>query len=232
MSRVLPIATVALLVVFAPVQLFAGGPPRLCLPIDGVTAENAEVCAKRLADALREINPRAYAQETVEMRKESEQWYAICRIWNEVQLSDIDAALEGTGFTVPRDKLRLFSMVTLQVAHALPRDSVIELLAALPGVSVEDSKEEKDLLVLTLETPHRLTRDIFKSVDKASTGKHDRRSFASADELPSYRALETALAKRKAELVDIRWDMRYVCRMVGCLAVPGADAKQAVAARQ
>ncbi len=48
MIRKLSIPTVAALFLLIPAKLMAGGPPRLFMPLDGVTAANADECAKRL----------------------------------------------------------------------------------------------------------------------------------------------------------------------------------------
>ena len=54
MSFRLSLVTLAIVLGLMPLELLAGGPPRLCLPVDGVTADNADECAARLASALKD----------------------------------------------------------------------------------------------------------------------------------------------------------------------------------
>ena len=50
MLRKLPLAITALLLL--PATLLAGGPPRLYLPIDGITADSVRASAEKLTAAL------------------------------------------------------------------------------------------------------------------------------------------------------------------------------------
>ena len=88
-----------------------GGPPRLCLPVDGVTSATANQCADRIAQALGE---RAVGKVVV--RENDKQWYVLFHYdAKRVTLAELDQALKGSAFSIPRDKLRLFGHVMLEI---------------------------------------------------------------------------------------------------------------------
>ena len=73
MFRKLSVSVVAVVLLMLPAQLMAGGLPRLCLPINNVTAKNAEQCSKRIADFF------GKRVSGVEMQEHKGQWYARAR---------------------------------------------------------------------------------------------------------------------------------------------------------
>lgn len=218
MFRLLTIAAVTILFLL-PIQAIAGGPPLLCLPIDGATAENADVCAKRIAAALGNEVERAA------MRQNDGQWYLTFHFNRErVRLSEIDAALKGSPFSVPRDKLRLFGDVILEVdLRDASADKLLADLRALRFVTASESKREGDklLVTLTLPAPSREDRPAdFGNVSfKAVTFHSEDPSIAAAtaSDLPSYAAVRGVIEKHKASLTGIRWNC-WGCRALGCIA--------------
>lgn len=217
-------AILSLLVVSA--ELLAGGLPRFCLPIDGATAENADQCGQRIAAALDELSH-------VEMRQNEGQWYVMFHFNREpVRLSEIDAALEGSPFSVPRDKLCPFGEVVLEID--LPGgapDKLLADLAATKFVAIGErghKLEGNDMLLVNLEIPAPdyfggktadfgkipFTTEVFRRPDGSDA--------AMSGELPSYAALSELAQKHDARLTGLRWNC-LACRVLGCLAAPAPD---------
>jgi hypothetical protein len=238
MFRMLSGTAVAAVFLMIPAQLMAGGPPRLCLPIDGVTADNATMCAKRLADTLGDKLWPHSRPRGVEMRQNEKQWYAMFTPMQAVKLSEIDAALKGSAFSVPRDKLRLFGHVILAVDNrsAPPKELMTEL-EAMEYVSVAESKRAKGLLLVTVDMPYPrhfgkqtthfgsvpLSKEIFRRTDFSSDASTKNESPATSRDLPSFNALCAVVEKHNATLRDLSWSNRWACRMLGCVAVLKTD---------
>ena len=97
-------------------QAMAGGPPMLCLPIDGVTAENVDECAKLLTARLeRKLFPNAEEFRAIELREIGDQWYLTFYFADDVTLGDVESALQDSAFAIPRDRLHLFGHVVLEI---------------------------------------------------------------------------------------------------------------------
>jgi len=235
MFRKLAIPTIAIGLLLTPVQLMAGGPPRLCVPIDGVTAENAAQCAKLLAKSLGD------EVDHVAVRQNEKQWYATFNFNREhVSLSDIEAALKGSPFSVPRDKLWLFGHVMLEIDPG--KASLDKLVADLKGlkyVSVTESRRKDSLLFVTLAMPYptyfgRRTADFAKTpISTESFGetfddspKVDRP--AKVQELPSYAALRSVVEKHNASLKGLRWNC-WGCRVLGSVAAEPQNSERKAA---
>ena len=226
MSRKLSLSAVAVLLLL-PAPLLAGGLPLLCVPVDGVTADNADAFAKRLADAL---GKRA---EKCEMRENDKQWYAMFRFNCEhVTLNELDAALKDSPFSIPRDKLRLFGHVMLEVDIADgATQKLLTDLKAIKLVTVEESKREKGTLLVTVVMPYskhfgRDTEDFGKASFAKELFGTEQSDFgpkanppATARDLPSYDALRAAVEKNKGSLKGIHWQC-WACRVLGGVAVP------------
>jgi hypothetical protein len=227
MSRMLSIAVSSALLFSARGQLLAGGPPRLCLPLDGVTAEKGDDCIRRLAGALGDRVAK------VELRQNDGQWYAISHLRKDVRLSEVEAALAGSPFSVPRDRLRLFGHVQLEVE--LRSGEPAGLIAGLKGlehVAVDGSKAGKGALLVTLDVPY--PEHAGRTLDLASVPfakETFRRTFgsakgtspeppAAAPALPRHSAVRDVVAKHAAVLKDVRWSVSHGCRMLGCIALP------------
>jgi hypothetical protein len=219
--------------VLIPCQLFAGGPPWLCLPIDGVTADNASQCARRLADA----SGRPLGEDGVEMREEREQWYARISMRKDVTLRQVAEALQDSPFVVPREKLRLFGHAILEIdIGAATADRLLADLEAMEYVAVERSITERGLLVVTVDMPypvpvgpsHResVRWDTFQR-NEFSTPSPRSETPATARMLPSHQAFRDVVAKHHAALKDIRWSTRYACRPLGAAVYPPASLSDA-----
>jgi hypothetical protein len=231
MARNLSIPAVVGALFLTGAQLMAGGPPRLCLPVDGVNSGNAEACTRRLTGALGDKVDR------LELRQNEAQWYALFRLARDVRLSEVEAALAGSPFSVPRDRLRLFGHVTLEVENgAAKHDKLTGDLGALKYVSVGESDNGKGVLLVTVDMPYPedagretaafgrvpFARQAFRRTDFSSGVATKSEQPASADTLPSYIAMRDALAKHDARLKDLRWSANLGCRMLGCVSIPAA----------
>jgi hypothetical protein len=212
--------------------LLAGGLPRLCLPVDGVTTDNAKDCAKLLADAL------GKQTEQFEVFQNDKQWYATFRFNREpVTLSELDAALKGSPFSIPRDKLHLFGHVTLEVDIAeASTQKLLTDLKAMKLVTVEKSKRDKGVLYVTVVMPYsnhfggRIEEFGKVSFAKERFGAEPNDFGPRADppatprDLPSYAALRAVAEKHKGTLNGIRWEC-WGCRALGGVAVADASGK-------
>src|SRR5262245_40940778 len=189
MSRLL--ALIAAMLFLLPLTVSAGGPPLLCLPIDGATAANADDCATRVAAALgNDIHEAA-------MRQNDGQWFLTFHFNRDrVRLADIDAALKGSPFSVPRDKLCLFGDVILEVdVRDAAADKLLADLSTLKLVSVSESKRVDGtlLVTLTLPSPSREKRPAEFGTQSFQSqvfyNESQTSPVAKAGDLPNYAAL-------------------------------------------
>ena len=237
MLRKTSLFAAALVFVLDAASLMAGGPPRLCLPVEGVTEGNADACAKLLADALGDkLWSHPGRPAGVQIHRDGREAYATCDLEKPVALSDVEAVLKGSKFSVPRDKLHLFGHVTLEIdAGKAAAEKLTSDLAAIDFVSVEESKSDKGILRVTVDMPYPATADRVHQEWKSLSDEVFQRNGFSSDQstrsepaaksrdLPSYGALRDAVAKHKASLRDIRWNSDWRCRMLGGVAVADSD---------
>lgn len=216
MIRKLTLSIVAVVLLSLPAQLIAGGPPRLCLPINHVTAENADACAKLLSQYLGE------RVSHVAMQQHGGAWYAEIQLQQDVNLKSVHTALKGSVFSVPRDKISLFGPATLQITIRTKfTDGPLRDLAAIEGVTVDKSERKGGVLLVTVN-------------EDALVRKLDAATKEVRDESPSYDLVKEVLDGHNAELHDVFWSSSWGCRTFGCLAIPVAEAKtdKAVAAKK
>jgi hypothetical protein len=218
-------------------QARAGGPPMLFLPLDGVTAENAAECTKLLAAKLEnKVFPGNEDFRPIEVRQFGKQWYLTFYFLEDVALSDVESALEGSSFSIPRDRLHFFGHVVLAIdAGATPPDDLKADLKALEYVSVGDSETEQSRTLLTVDmpypekdlrrTPEAVGDNSFQWNDLSSNPSAKSDQPATAEQLPNDHLFQKVLARHDAKLHDIRWTTANACRVVGGVAVQEADGK-------
>ncbi len=209
----------------------------LCLPIDGVTAENVDECTKLLAAKLdSKLFPGSDDFRPIEVREFGNQWYVTFFFIEDVALSDMEAALEGSSYSIPRDRLHFFGHLVLEIdAGATPPKEVLASMDALEYISVGESDTEQSRLLLTVDmpypkqdlrrTPEGVNDDTFQWNDLSSNLSVKSEAPATAEQLPNYSAFNAILAKHDAKLHDIRWTKDNACRAVGGVAVNKADGK-------
>lgn len=235
--RILFPAVLSLLLLL-PATLRAGGPPWLCLPIDGVTSENVQACGAKLTTALDDKRWKYGDDWAVQIRAHEKQWYLTFPMGKDVALSEVEAALKGSRFAIPRDSLRLFGHVILEVDRdKLPAKELLADLEALEYVSVSESHSKGTSLQVTVDMPYPAGERspdrgavgwrTFKRNDFASDAATRSESAAKAAELPSFGDFRDVAAKHGANLKDIRWSTDYACRTLGGVAVEDSGAAAA-----
>lgn len=238
MSRKLSLSAVAAACFLITAQVMAGGPPMLCIPIDGVTPGNAELCAKRLDTALGARVWRHAGRPELQMRQSGEQWYAVFHLDEDVALSEIDAALKGSVFSVPRDRLRLFGHVTLVIeARRLPEQLTADL-AAIKHVRFGKSKQEQGGVLATVDMPYpvmsaehdreSIAWEQFQWTDFSSNWApgHNAGAPATRESLPPIDDLRQVVVRHNAQLNDVRWSAFWGCRPLGGVVVPNSEAER------
>src|SRR5262245_47964000 len=236
-------ALAAAILLLLPASLLAGGPPYLCLPLEGVTAANAQTCTdlldQRLASKFVDFAgwPRG-----VKVLERGGQWYAAFYMGSDVRLSDVTAALKGSQFSVPQDKLRFFGHVILEIdpAKAAPK-ALLADLKALNFVSVGESKSDKDLLLVTLDMPYPADNssrnlesvgwDTFQRSDLSSDPATKSEPPVRAQPLPTYGQIRDVVARHGASVKGLSWSEQYACRPLGCVAAPATRTAQTQAQR-
>ena len=236
MRQFIFLAASAVLCLLLPGRLIAGGPACLSVPVEGVTADNAPACGEllsvKLADHLASGSPR------VELRQQGNQWYLTCYLGKDVSLSDISAALKGSPFSVPRDKLHFFGHVALEIdaGKAAPKKLLADL-TTLEHVSIAASDPKDGHLSVTVDMPYPAEDgkprgkyvgwQTFQRSELSSDPATKSESPTTAAGLPGYHQFRDLVASHGAKLTDVRWSTHYACRAVGC--VVAQDAKVAAA---
>src|SRR5262245_30133003 len=148
-----------------------------------------------------------------------------------ITLSDLEAALEGTSFSVPRSRLRLFSDVILEVdLRQASADKLTAALAAVKHVSLSESQRKDNVLLVTLAMPRsplfgRETADFGKNPLSKERFSTKSEPAVKADELPSYDALRQVVERHGASLKGLRWNC-WGCQVHGCVATGGASGQR------
>jgi hypothetical protein len=239
MCRRFSLVAVLAVALFFPAQLFAGGPPWLCLPIDGVTPANSKACAELLTSKLEEkLWPHEGWERSVIIRERAGQPYITLNMGKNLGLREIEQALAGSSFSIPRDKLRLFGHVVLEIdAGKAAAKDLLAAIEKMDQVSVEASKGEGELLLVTVDMPYPEEKggrdretvewEKFQRNDFASNHSARSETPIAARNLPSYDTFRDVIAKHKASLKSVHWDSTYACRPLGGVTVE----KERVAAK-
>jgi hypothetical protein len=218
----------ALLLLFPPLAN-AGGPPLLCLPIEGVTKENAHECIDRINTELAsQLWPHSGSERVVRVDRIEDQWYLTLSIVKDVRLKDVEAAFENSSFSIPRDKLHLFGHVVLEIdAQEASPKSLLADLESLEFTSIVNSRSQEGHLHVTVELPYPaqdprsrreyLAKDDFRWLADTSSKSL---TTATADMLPAYDAIQEIVARHEARLNDVRWSIEFWCRALGCVIAP------------
>jgi hypothetical protein len=215
-----------------PIALVAGGPPWLSLPIEGVAASQVDACSSSIAEKLKgKIQQLNGQSQPVHFQQESKQWHVEFYLADDVTLSDVDAAVRSCGLSIARDRMHLFGHAVLEInTRSKSSKELLSELERMKFVSIVKSEtNEKDhRLIVTVEMPYPTE---FERPGSASAKLSNRARFefasdqfksdgvATANMLPTYKALSEAVAKHNGELKEIRWSTEYACRPVGAVAV-------------
>jgi hypothetical protein len=206
--------------------VLGGGPPRMCLPVDGVTAATANQCADRIAQALGDR-----LEGKVVVRENEKQWYVLFHYdAQRVTLDEFDRAFKGSAFSIPRDKLRFFGHVMLEVqVEEAAQQKLLNDFKQVKHLTIEKSKRDNGMLLVTAVMPYPAARARDTEGFAARPISEERfgaeptdlapRSTtpATARDLPSYHALRKIVEKHDGSLKGIRWE-GWACRVLGAVA--------------
>jgi hypothetical protein len=222
-----------LLVLSLPAAVFAGGPPWLCLPIDGVTEKTAPACAELLSTKLQDKLWKDGGELSVKVVAYEGQWYATFSMGTEVTLGEVEAALKGSKLSVAKGNLRLFGHVILEIdpQQAMAKDLVAKL-DEINEVSIEATSSKEGKLLVTIDMPYPVHDSgkergaigwtTFQRDDLSSDASD--RSPKTAEDLPTYANLQKVVSKSGGSLKDIRWSDNFRCRMLGGVVARPSDA--------
>ena len=211
-----------------PAAAFAGGPPWLCLPIEGVTEKTAPACAELLTTKLQDKLWKYEGNLRVKVAAHEGQWYTTFPMGKEVALSEVEAALKGSKLTVTKGSLRLFGHVILEID---PRKGsakdIIAKLDEIKEVSIAEAESREGKLLVTIDMPYPADDSgkergtvgwtSFRRSD-LSTETGDR-SPRTASELPAYEDLQTVVSKCGGNLKDLHWSQNFACRTLGGVTI-------------
>jgi hypothetical protein len=168
------------------------------------------------------------------IRQDDDQRYLTFFLNEDVSLGEIEAALKGSEFSIPRDRLRVFGHVVLEFdVGKTPSKELVAALDAVDHTSVAESKVENGLCLVTAQMPYPIEeRRNRESVGWENFGENDLASErgiksdwpVSPRALPRYETFRSIAAKHNASLSDMRWSTRFACRTVGCVRAPEANA--------
>jgi hypothetical protein len=227
MSRSVTHFLVAALLVLPTARAWAGGLPMLCLPVTGASSDRADATTQRVAAAL------GKGVDRTSLRQNGGQWYLAFHFNRDhVRLAEIDAALKNGPVSVPRDRLRLFGDVILEIDIAeAATEKLLTDLASLKHASMAESKRERETLLVQLNLPAPVTE--FRAPDEFGKVSFDDQTFQRATgsavalgDLPTYEMLRKVVDKYDGKLIGLRWNC-WGCRALGCVA--GKDAKDRTA---
>jgi hypothetical protein len=222
-----------LLVVSLPAAVFAGGPPWLCLPIEGVSEKTAPQCSELLTAKLQDKLWKDEEDRSVKVTAYEGQWYATFSMGTAVSLGEVEEALKGTKVSVAKGGLRLFGHVILEIdpQKGSARDLVAKL-DEIKEVSIAESVSKDGKLLVTLDMPYP-THDSSKERGSVgwttfqrsdlSTDDADR-SAKTASNLPTYDDLQKSVESGGGVLKDLRWSDEFACRTLGGVVAKKGDA--------
>ena len=216
-----------------PARLLAGGPPWLCLPLKGVTADNVSACAELLTGKLAD---KVWPHEpAVRVQAYKDQWYVTFYLGKHIGLGDIEAALAGSEFSVPRDSLRLFGHAILELDAREASQELLADLEALVHVSVAKQEAAERRVLITVDMPYPVSEtgreresvgwESFQWCDFSSDQATRSEPATSAKTLPGYDDFRKVVEKHGASLNDIRWSDYYRCRPLGGVTIPAAQSQ-------
>lgn len=222
-----------LLVLSLPAAAFAGGPPWLCLPIDGVTEKTAPACAELLSTKLQDKVWKDGGELSVKVVAYEGQWYATFSMGTEVTLGEVEAALKGSKLSVAKERLRLFGHVILEID--LQKGSAKDLVAKLDElkeVSIAQTASKEGKLLVTIDMPYPV-HDPAKERGAIGWATFQRSGFSTdvsdrspktVDDLPTVGDLQKAVSKSGGNLKDLRWSDNFRCRVLGGVVARQSDA--------
>jgi len=189
--------------------VYGGGPGRLRLPVEGLTAKNSKQCIKlveeKLNDFLAKGSGTTSGRGHVHFVKDgSANLIQLSFVRGKVSLSEIEKALEGSSFSINRDKLEFVGVVQLRIEKIASHEKLISALANLDDQKLrfQTEKDKDGSLLITLR-------------DQKLAG----------DPLLTHQRLTSYLSENKVKLISISWGATH------CSAPFGARPDAAAVAR-
>lgn len=138
LSKKIKASVVALALQFTAVaSVHAGGATLLHLPIAGVTAENRDRCAELFAEKFRPVLID-WKNGDVKMTKEGSSDVVVLRPdRGQISLSDVESALEGSPFTIERERLEYFGLLRICIKETADYEKHTDALATLDGKKLQ-----------------------------------------------------------------------------------------------
>ncbi|MFT5467824.1 MAG: hypothetical protein ACI8UO_002931 [Verrucomicrobiales bacterium] len=133
----------------------AGGPAILHLPIEGVTSENSDQCAKLFEEKFASVIT-LWKGGDIKMIKDGSTNLIQVRPENgQISLSDVEKALEGSPFSIKREQLEFISVVQLRIEKIEEPEKLVRALETLDGKKLQGyaHKETDGILLITLMDP-------------------------------------------------------------------------------
>ena len=171
----------------------AGGASLLQLPIEGVTPENSDQCAKLFGERFRPVLID-WKDGDVKMIKQGATIMVQLRPdRGQVSLGDVEKALKGSPFSIKRDQLEYFSLLRLRIGKVGDPEKHIMALATLDGKKLQTHSVENEdgSRWITLREPSR----------NLKYSRYEERRQA----LIAHRRLTRYLSENKIELLEISW---------------------------
>ena len=168
-----------------------------------------------------------------------DEWYVLFSLnGDQLALDKLDAAFKGSPFSIPRDNLRLFGEVVLEVEIDEARaPKLLTDLKTVRHFKVEETKRDKGTLLVTAVTlypPHMgaETADFGKKPIEKELFGVERSDFApkadppaTARDLPAYAGLRAVVEKNNGSLKGLRWKL-LGCHVQGGVAIPDVAEKR------
>lgn len=174
----------------------AGGAPLLQLPIEGLTAENSNECIKLFKEKLGYALPSYSLPNIRDVRVIKDGSTNLVQLQlqlrpghEQVSLSDVEKALEGSPFTIKREQLEYVGNLRLRIGKIADHEKFVSALATLDGKKLRTrAVEDTDgSLLITLSGP---TDDLEKGTSTP---------------LITHQRLTGYLSENKVQLIAISW---------------------------
>lgn len=173
------LATAATLAIY-PTQALAGGPSWLRLPVDGITKENQEDCAKLFREKLKpHIMQSSYAGHQVAVKDGYVQMPLAAK---PLSLADIQGCLKGSAFSIPSDQLIFDGVVRLEIDTTRDLRKLSSDLRSGPSIEVTAKGLAGGGISILIESPRR-----------------------NSTPLLSYQELKHIVSKQGGKIIDVTW---------------------------
>lgn len=174
-------------------SVHAGGASVLQLPIEGVTTENSDQCAKLFEEEFAPVLINWKNGDVKIIKNGASNLVVLRPERGQISLSDVEKALEGSPFTIERERLEYFSLVRVCIGKIADHEKYVRALATLDGKKLQTHVVENadGSLWVTLRDPTRNTTIPLVEKRKRALITHGR--------------LTSFLSENKISLVAISW---------------------------